>query len=127
MSKELLLVGSPADPAWSDRLRAALQPLGELYLVSEEKALGDLRSRDYDLILVDATYLDDVTKLVATLHTEKPGVPIVVVSILATWERVRAVLMAGAADYIQKSQDLDMLFKSLSEILSRPKQDESLY
>lgn len=121
MPKKLLLVGSQGDSSWVQMVQGALTPLGELYLVSEDEALTQLRSRDYDLILIDATYLDDVTNLIAALSAEKDSIPIVVLSIVATWQQVRSILIAGATDYIQKSLDPDPLFKALSEILSRPK------
>jgi DNA-binding NtrC family response regulator len=118
MARNLLVISNDPDSAWLQTVGDALRPLGKLQVASEQEVLVQIKVKDYDLIILDATAISgDIAALVARLHAERPDVPIVVATTSPTWQRARQVLMAGASDYIRKSLDRERTLASLREVL----------
>ncbi len=118
MAKKFLLVRGSPDITWGNILSEALRTLGQLDITSEELVV-EVELNDYDLIIVDAGGIIDVSTLVASVHQRRPAVPIVVVTSSPTWQRARRVFLAGAADYIRKSLDPNTLLRTFQEVISR--------
>ncbi|MCC6603044.1 MAG: response regulator transcription factor [Anaerolineae bacterium] len=88
--------------------------LGSLGTVSvfAECAFSEELDRWFDLLLVDASGLQmELAERVGWLHGRFPTVPIVVLTSSPTWRRARAVLQAGASDYMRRSMEDDILLE----------------
>jgi DNA-binding NtrC family response regulator len=120
MARNLLVISNDPDSVWLQIVGDALQSLGELQVVSEQEASMQIKVKDYDLMILDATAISgDIATLVARLHKERPNVSIVVATTSPTWQRARQVFRAGASDYIRKSLDKERILASLREVLER--------
>jgi DNA-binding NtrC family response regulator len=120
MARNLLVISNDPDSVWLEIVGDALQSLGELQVVSEQEASMQIKVKDYDLMILDATAISgDIATLVARLHKERPNVPIVVATTSPTWQRARQVFRAGASDYIRKSLDRERILASLREVFER--------
>jgi len=118
MARNLLVISNDPDSAWLQAVGDALQSLGELQVVSEQEAPVQVKAKDCDLVVLDATPIGGgIAALVARLHEERPDVPIVVATTSPTWQRARQAFMAGASDYIRKSLDKERILASLREVL----------
>lgn len=96
---ELLLVGACEAP-WRAYLERVIEPLGQLDGVGEDDAVKKVVEGDYDLIIVDASVVEDVFELVADIRSRKLNTRIVVLSASPTWKRARDAFYAGATDYV---------------------------
>lgn len=120
MVKYFLAVGNHLDGAWLQVVGDALKSLGKLHFASGQEALIQLKTQDYDLIVIDATTIgSNIAALVSKLHQERPNIPILVATTSPTWQRARQVFLAGAADYIRKSFDKEQILANCQEILKR--------
>lgn len=104
---------------WVTTLRDALLPLGQLDSTSESEILIYIQEKHYDLVIVDAAVINEVETLVASLHRQKPTIPIVVITTSPTWQRARRIFLAGATDYIQKSLDANKILVTFQAILAK--------
>lgn len=112
----MVLLGTINDNYWSDTLREALAPLGHLDLMTPgQVAAGELDGK-YDLVAVDASYVEDVDRFVSRLRTERPERRIVVLSAAPTWQSARSAFEAGATDYLPKSLDKGELLRRFKEL-----------
>lgn len=114
-----LLVGAQEDSPWALVLADALAPWASLHVVPKDKVLQVLGQAKYDLIIVDATRVEQVSTLVAHLYDRYPHMPVVVGTMSPTWRRAREAIQAGAVDYIRKSLNKEGTWRTLSAILSR--------
>ncbi len=120
MAKNLLVISNAPDSAWLQTVGDALQSLGKLQVASEQEAPVQIKVKDCDLMILDATAISgDIATLVARLHEKQPDMPIVVATTSPTWQRARQVFMAGASDYIRKSFDRERILTSVREVLER--------
>jgi DNA-binding NtrC family response regulator len=103
MPTVFLLIGADVPDNWADLLARVLAPLGELDRAPREHAASAIAARRYDLVFVDAGAVSDFGDLVSELKKDQPGLRIVVATAAPTWQRARAAMRAGAADYIRKS------------------------
>jgi len=115
-----LLVGKAPGARWPMVLEQALAPLGQLYIVPEEKAVCVISERAYDVVLIDAGAVRDVVQLVARLRAQQPRLRIVVVTASPTWQQSREVFRAGATDYLRKSLDKKKLRDQIRAVLEMP-------
>jgi DNA-binding NarL/FixJ family response regulator len=89
--------------------------------VFAESMLEDELNEPFDLMVVDASGLQiELAERVAWLHGRFPEVPIVVLTSSPTWRRARAVLLAGAGDYMPRSLDDDLLLSRCRSLLVSP-------
>lgn len=124
MSVRFMVVGpgKDVDTAWSRVLREALEPLGKVEAVAE----GDIvrrvtrHRRGTTVVIVDATEVSDVPRLLLRLRQLSPPPRVVVATASPTWKRAREALRHGAADYFQKSLDKRRLLLIMKDILERP-------
>ena len=102
--KKIVLVNNKEDSPWETAVIEALAPMATLTIWTEEQTLAKFRKAKLDLLLIDASTLaNEVITFVQMLHLENEMVPIVVATTSPTWRRARAVLLAGATDYIGRS------------------------
>ena len=120
MTVALLLVGGELDTPWAVVLQRAVSSLGELHAVPEEEALRTVADARYDIIIVDASAVDNAVLLVSRLRAHRPQSRIVVVTASPTWQRAREALRAGAADYFRKSLDEGELCSRIQAVLDAP-------
>jgi DNA-binding response OmpR family regulator len=93
-----------------------LTVFAESLLVDEEEPV-----ELFDLMVVDASGLQiELAERVAWLHGRFPQVPIVVLTSSPTWRRARAVLQAGAADYMRRSIEDELLLNRCRSLLLCP-------
>lgn len=101
----LVVANNPAS-AWVEAAARALTPLGRIYLLAEREAAVAVGQRRFDLALVDTSALEqDVADLVKVLLRHQEELPVMVVTTSPTWQRARAVFLAGAMDYVRRTFD----------------------
>jgi len=119
-SKQIGILSNNTQSPWLKRLEEVLGELGEITICSESMLVEE-PDENYDLIVVDASGLKMVlAERVAWLHGRFPEVPIIVLTSSPTWRRARAVLQAGAADYMRRSMDDVMLLARCRSLLASP-------
>lgn len=115
-----LLLDGAEGSYWTTFLADALAPLGTLSVARASQG-GPLQEDEPDgLILIDATMVENVEKLVSSLRLERPERRIVVMTASPTWQRARAAFEAGAIDYLPKTLSRDELRGAFEQVLSRP-------
>lgn len=70
------------------------------------------------MILIDETGLPDVLSLITHILRQQPAAKIVVGAAMPDWKMARAILEAGAHDYLNKAksaQELRCTFRKLLE------------
>jgi predicted nucleotide-binding protein len=103
-------------------LKEALALLGSLEVRTEDEARKNIVHQHYDLILVDATSVEEFTKLIAYIREHSPNIKTVVVTASPSWPLAREAFRAGAVDYIDKTlspHKLLMIFTAILKQLSR--------
>ena len=113
-----LLLNGAEDSRWRIILAEALEPLGPLSVVQASQGLPPGEGLDC-IIIVDATGVEEVEKLVSSLRTEGPERRIVVMTASPTWTRARAAFEAGAIDYLPKTLPPEMLRGAFEQIARR--------
>ncbi|MGQ9598886.1 MAG: response regulator [Anaerolineae bacterium] len=115
-----LLVSEEEESLWPSVLRRALAPLGELQVLSEEKALQAVSARPVPMVILDAAGVRDVASLTSRLKKQRPDLHVVVATASPTWRRARNALQAGASDYIGKSLEEEKLRAQIEAVLKLP-------
>ncbi|NJN53753.1 MAG: response regulator [Anaerolineae bacterium] len=116
--KRLFILTKNAASPWVTAVTDAVQSLGDLSVFSEEHIWSVLAAAPPDLLLLDASgFAQDVVNLVEQLHQQQSNMPIIVVSTSPTWQHARAVLMAGATDYIRHSFDAEQIRETCREAM----------
>jgi DNA-binding NarL/FixJ family response regulator len=115
--RTLLLVGhSKTYPSALTEVMERLATKMDVYpLLQKEK----IDWQNYSLVLVDISRIAAYLDLIRWIRDKHPSGRIVVISPDPGWKQARAVLLAGAADYIRRSDDVDYL----TGILQRYNQD----
>jgi DNA-binding response OmpR family regulator len=119
MDSRFLLVGDNPDSPWAETVREAVRSRGEVVAATAANAAGVARAAAYDMIIVDATAIGDITGVIAALREAAPAAPIVVATASPTWQRAREVFLKGATDYVRKSVDPAAVAAALEAILAR--------
>ena len=101
------------------RLLEALSDFGAAVAVSPEEAFPQLHRRTFDLILLDAGAVADPPELILRLLAGRPEAAIAVMTVSPAWKHARAVLQAGALDYVKMSLDPDDLRHTLAGVIER--------
>lgn len=119
-SIQIGIVSNNKKSPWLKQLVEALGVLGEPTIYSED-SLDDEPDEAFDLIVVDASGLQmELASRVGWLHGRFTNVPIVVLTSSPTWRRAKAVLRAGAADYMPRSIEGFRLIERCRLLLSCP-------
>lgn len=72
-----------------------------------------------DLVLLDLLMPDAIGYSgIATIHVERPDVPIIVVSALGAAEAAASAVRYGAAGYLSKTVDLDTIARTICDTLA---------
>lgn len=121
-NKQIAILSNNEHSPWLKHVTEVLGSLGKLVVYAEEMFEEDSgESFDMDMLLVDASGLKmELAERVAWLHGRFPQVPIVVLTSSPTWRRARAVLQAGAADYMRRSLEDDRLLARCHSLLHCP-------
>ena len=116
-----LVISETHKSSWTNTVEAALRALhGASEIRSPHDAIPAVLVNDYDVILVDANQPDiDVADVTSALHRRKPRIPILVATMSPTWQRARKILLAGAADYVRKSLDNELVQMQILEVIER--------
>ncbi len=114
-----LLVGNNPDSSWSATVRAVLMGIAVAETCPDSEARELVAENDYEMIIIDAGAVADVTALIAELREASASVPIVVATASPRWQTAKDVLLTGANDYIRKTLDPVKLRANLQDVLTR--------
>lgn len=120
MKANFLLVNGSSDPYWTQELKKALAPIGNLEIEDRDQALRLASQRHYDIIILNEVPTDDLSPLVGQLRDQHQSAKLVVFTQSPNWERARTFLRAGAADYIQRSTENEDLRATFEHLLVDP-------
>ena len=117
----ILLTCGIEDNNWQAYLKEALAPLAKLTTMEVKEAMNSLNhTGDRDLMIIDATFTENVDILISQIRSAQPDRRIVVMTASPTWQRARAAFEAGAIDYLPKSLSKMELLSALTQIQSKP-------
>jgi DNA-binding NarL/FixJ family response regulator len=124
-NKRIAILSNNEHSPWLKHVSEVLGSLGKLIVYAEDVLANDsAESCDMDvmdMLVVDASGLQmELAERVAWLHGRFPRVPIVVLTSSPTWRRARAVLQAGAADYMRRSLEDERLLERCHALLHCP-------
>ncbi|HRQ41063.1 MAG TPA: hypothetical protein PLD25_24365 [Chloroflexota bacterium] len=112
-----ILTKNEASP-WVTAVAEAVYGLSDVFVFGEDDIWSVLDTTPPDLLLLDASgFAQDVVKLVEQLHQQQCEMPIIVASTSPTWQHARAVLLAGASDYIRHSFDAAQIRQTCGEAM----------
>ena len=118
---QFLLVNGSSDGFWKKKLEKALYELGSLEIMSyNNQDLEKAYDSRFGMIILDATVVEDIDKVVFSLRSRHPNCRIVVITASPTWQRARQAFEAGAIDYLSKSLSLEELRETFAQILNKP-------
>lgn len=118
--KRIGVLSNNCQSPWLKQTTEVLGSLGEL-AIYKESLFTDEFVESFDLVLVDASGLQmELAERVAWLNGRFPQTPIVVLTSSPTWRRAKAVLQAGASDYMRRSIESDQLLQRCRLLLSWP-------
>ena len=116
--RRFLLVSRSADDQWNQVLQEALTVLGPVQVASEGELNACLQERIYDAVIVDAGAVSSpLEELIFQIQALDSGVKIVIVTASPHWKIAKAVIRAGAADYLEKSLNREEIISSFRAIL----------
>jgi hypothetical protein len=87
--RKFLLIINRNESTSLDALRA-LSSFGDLKVLSEEDALDEILQQNYNLVVVDASSVNEPAQLITEILAETWR--IVVTSVAPTWQEIRSVL-----------------------------------
>jgi len=122
MNTNLLLISNVEENYWYQVLRDAVSPSWTIKISDENTALDFIRENPFDLVIIDATVVNDFTKLIFKIKQTFPDANVVIATATPTWTRARDAFYAGAIDYIRKSSNKDELLYDLQAALEKAKQ-----
>ena len=117
MTMYFMIISNDPHSKWVQMVKNVLTCSGEVRLSSVSDA-NHIDAQRYSLIIVDASCVDvNIVSFVHRLHGSHFEVPIIVVTNSPTWRHAREVLLAGAADYIQRTFDKKVLLAAFHEAM----------
>jgi DNA-binding NarL/FixJ family response regulator len=110
-------------PIVREGLKHIIEEEGDLSVAGETESAADffesVRNHDYDLVLLDITMPGmsglDILK---QLKIEKPGLPVLILSIHSEDQYAVRALKAGASGYLTKASAPDKLIEAIRKVLS---------
>jgi DNA-binding NarL/FixJ family response regulator len=117
MGYKFLLVGDPKR-LWREKLQEAVAPLGELRALTESEATAQVFDANYDVVIVDATAVEQLEEMVAQYSSQLNPPYIIVVTDDPTPDLALGVFRAGATDCILKPRKKDELETFFTELLA---------
>lgn len=89
---------------------------------SGSRALEIMKTRRFDLALIDLKMPDiDGIDLIKSMQARYPSLPIVIITAFPSFESAVEALRLKIEDYITKPFNINKLFKTVCDILSKPK------
>jgi len=99
----VLLISHLDNSGWARTLSDASPRLGNLKIIPERDVATELGRADHNLVIVDAGAVRESAGLVSWMRGQRSRLRIVVVTLAPTWQEARAVLLAGAIDYLSRA------------------------
>lgn len=122
-----LLVGEATDNYAQQGLREVLATLGALHLAPEDELVERLQEQYYDLVIVDAGATQISPEiLVARARQTSPASKAVVITASPHWKIARAVYLAGAREYLDKTLRKEELLEKIKAVLASSCSESSL-
>jgi DNA-binding response OmpR family regulator len=102
----ILFINGQTDRNWINSLKKAVDSLGYSLKTVDHKRLPKI-TQNYELVILDAGAIGnvDLTPIILSMRKSEPNARIVVVSSAPYWKEATETLLAGATDYIRKSDD----------------------
>jgi DNA-binding NtrC family response regulator len=92
---------------------------------SGEEGLARIGERSFDLVLLDLALPDrNGLDLLADIHTQDPGLSIIMVTAYGTVENAVKAMQAGAANFVQKPWDNEKLLADVRAAVARHRAEE---
>jgi DNA-binding NtrC family response regulator len=113
----LLLVGN-SKQHWRKTLSEAAAALGDVDVCTEQQIEAQLNKRQYALVIIDATEVDEPEQLVHRINCRPQTCRTIIAAAAPTWQNAREAFRAGAHDYIRKYSDKEKLSVFLLQTLS---------
>jgi len=120
MKYNFLLIGENIQTPWIALLQEVLSTVGRLSMVAEKESLTAIMHNCYDLIIIDARVVDNITQLLSHIRTQQSDARIIVTTASPTWTRAREALQAGADDYIDQALNKEKLANKIKALLEAP-------
>lgn len=120
MKYNFLLIGENIQTPWIVLLQEVLSTVGRLSMVAEKESLAAIMHNYYDLIIIDARVVDNITQLLSHIRTQQSDARIIVTTASPTWTRAREALQAGADDYIDQALNKEKLANKIKALLEAP-------
>ena len=98
-----LLVTNDPDDLWIQVLRQAIGGQSELNIVSSEALGGAVDLKQYDVVVLDAPTINDISELLRQICQSDANTHVVVATNYQTWKRAREIFRLGAHDYLYKT------------------------
>jgi DNA-binding NtrC family response regulator len=90
-----------------------------------EEGLARIGERSFDLVLLDLALPDrNGLDLLADIHTQDPGLSIIMVTAYGTVENAVKAMQAGAANFVQKPWDNEKLLADVRAAVARHRAEE---
>ena len=117
--RQIFILSNNELSLWVKHICSVMEKLGSVSILSEDGLDGlETTEEPYNLILLDASGLKmELAERVAWLNGRFPTSSIVVLTSSPTWRRARAVLQAGASDYVRRSMDDEQLLCRIRSLL----------
>jgi hypothetical protein len=119
MMAEVLIVNNPSDRYWIELLRQAALNLGGTLMSLDQQHAEDAAWAGFDLIILDASAVDDLTLTVERIREANRSARIIVVSHAPHWKQARETILVGGTSYGRKEDNLPALMGILQDSLSR--------
>ncbi len=113
-----LLITESTNPESNRVLIDILNDLGSLQTASTSIEIV-IQKKKFDLIIIDAVSVVDPKKMVSLIRTLDSTVQIVVLSASIHWKIAKAVIQAGATDYLPKSLTKEEMLTNFQTILNQ--------
>lgn len=113
---QILLIGESQHDPWQSVLEEVSADLGCLEVTHETGTTRRIQAKVYDIIVIDATVVENIPDLMRIIKAQNTKAQIVVATASPVWEKAREAFRAGAADYIRKSMNKKRLFQTLKTL-----------
>ena len=116
-AKRCLLVSAQRESPWYNVLQEVLASTATIIKSFVDEAISCITQEVYDLVLIDATGIEDIPTVIVLMLKQCSDAKIIVGAAAPNWQEARSVLRAGALDYIDKSTPRQALRNMFGHIL----------
>jgi DNA-binding NtrC family response regulator len=122
MPVNVLLVNGSHNHQWADTLKDVLGTYATLVITLEADAINLIKIQKYDLVILDAVVVNDLSLLIARIKSQQPNTRVIVATSSPTWTRAREAFQAGAVDYMTKSLNKREILLTVKKALRKKNQ-----